>query len=419
MARILITMLGTGQKRDGGYRTADYEIEGKKYCGETFIAHALAVHYKADKIFILGTSGSIWDSVYRAFGGKDDDTELHLYDKKENDNITDDDLKNVSAVLDDFTGIKGSACFLVKYGLNDTELWNNFEQYLKISDYINQGDELYVDITHSFRSLAMMSFQMVQFIEQVRRKDITLKGIYYGMLEYSGKNNNIAPVVNISILAEIQEWTKAIGYLKYSGNASMLYELIMRSDTGVGSKVSNVFRHMAGAISIGNVKCIQNAVKIIKNRLKNLKNSGNPIVAYISGDIEDFVNRLDYDNEPDFCIALARWFGDCHNYGMSYIVLADGIISKVCHVNDLNPDTEDGQKKAKNIMNSFRHNEGLKQFRKTYDTVRIIRNSIAHSVDEDHELQSVENLNKSLNKYIDRIERGFKELDRQKDSGLL
>lgn len=415
MAKILITQLGTGNKTNGGYQTADYEVEGKKYCGETFIAHALAVHYKVDKIFILGTSGSIWDSVYRAFGGKDDDTELCLYDKKLNANITEEDLQTVNAVLDSFTGMEGSACFLVKYGLDNDELWSNFKQYLKISDYINQGDEIYLDITHSFRSLAMMSFQMVQFIEQVRRKDITLKRICYGMFEYSKQNNNITPVVDISILAEIQEWTKAIGYLKYSGNASMLYELIMRNDAKVDDKVSNVFRHMADAISIGNIKCIQSAVRIIKSGLENLKNSDSPIVAYISGDIEDFVNRLDYDNEPDFCIALARWFGDCHNYGLSYIVLVDGIISKVCHINNLNPDREDGQKKVKNIMNSFRHNEGLKQFRETYDTVRKIRNSIAHSTNRNTALLDIEN----LNTYIERVARGFKELDRQKNSGLL
>ncbi len=415
MARILITMLGTGHKKDGKYKMADYEIDGAVYRGETFIAHALAAHYKADKIFILGTSGSIWDSVYTVFGGRDDDTNLYLYDKKEKDDVKKDDLKSVNAVLDDFTGVKGSACFLVDYGLNDAELWNNFSQYLQISEHINHGDEIYLDITHSFRSLAMMSFQMVQFIEQVRRRDVKLRGIYYGMLEYSGKNGGVAPVVNISILAEIQEWTKAIGYLKYSGSASMLYELIMGRNGDIDKKTAGTFLHMANCISVGNIVCIQETVKIIKNRLDSLKESNNPIVAYISGDIEDFVNRLDYDNEPDFSMALARWFGECHNYGMSYIVLADAVISKVCHVKGIDPDSIDGQDEAKKIIKAFKKNEGLKQFAETYYTVNEIRNSIAHSTGRKSLISDIKN----LNIYIDSIERGFKELDRQKSRGLL
>lgn len=411
MARILITSLGTGEKKDGAYKKANYEIEKVLYPEESFISKALTKHFNIDTVFIVGTSGSIWDEVYSAFGGADENKYFELYSKKDEDKITSDDLLDIEQTINKYINGNDSRCFLISYGLNDEELWQNFEQYLKISEYINDGDELYLDITHSFRSLAMMSFLMTQFIEQVRQKDIKIRGIFYGMFEYSKQNKGITPVVNMSILAEINEWTKAIGYLKYSGNATMLYQLLKNESNNTDKETEKVFMHLSNSISMGNITGIKEAVQTIKKRLSILESNKNPIVAYISNDVKDFVQSLDYETESDFCMALAKWFLKNYNYGMSYIVLADGIIAKMCELNSLNPDLEQGQKEAKNKIYKLRYSpdKRLVVFYETFDTINDVRNSIAHSTDRRNSLISdIAN----LPEYIRKIESGFAVLNK-------
>ncbi len=169
--KILITSLGTGDKTKG-YSKANYKLDDKLYENEELISKALSRHLKVDKLFVVGTTASIWDSVYRGFGGEDEDTELNLLQKQESKTIDDQDLKIVSSQIDKHLYTSGSGCFLINYGLDEEQIWENFKKYLDIAEKIGNGDELYLDITHSFRSLSLMSFMMVQFIEQIKDKNI-------------------------------------------------------------------------------------------------------------------------------------------------------------------------------------------------------------------------------------------------------
>lgn len=376
MAKVLITSLGTGEKKDGTYKRANYEIEGSFYENEPFISKALAKHYGIDKIFIVGTSGSMWDEVYSVYGGSDSDKVLELYEKKETNTIKPEELEEVGGIIDKYISGSGSKCFLVSYGLNDDELWANFEQYLKMSEYINDGDEVYLDITHSFRSLAMMSLLMTQFIEQVRQKDIKVKGIFYGMFEYGSHNRGVTPVVNMSILSEIQEWTKAVGYLKYSGNATMLANLMNSEEIGIESQAQAAFEQFANSVSMGNISDLRKSVKILKNKLKTLEDSGNLLVKLLSKDIIYFINKLDKGKESEFELALAEWFYENKNYAMSYMILADCFVSRICELKDEDVLDYDNREKAKKVLKDLED----QNIRKLYQTVNFIRNSIAHNI---------------------------------------
>ncbi|GAB6163704.1 hypothetical protein JCM12298_28640 [Desulfothermus naphthae] len=66
--KILISSLGAGRKKDvkshmpGEYEKAKYQIDDKVY-EEQFIARALVKHFKIQKVFLIGTKKSLWDSV--------------------------------------------------------------------------------------------------------------------------------------------------------------------------------------------------------------------------------------------------------------------------------------------------------------------------------------------------------------------
>jgi CRISPR/Cas system-associated protein Csx1 len=64
ISKILIYSIGTGPKADTGYQLAKYKFNGK-INETTFISKALCEFLDIDKLYLVGTSGSIWNSVSR------------------------------------------------------------------------------------------------------------------------------------------------------------------------------------------------------------------------------------------------------------------------------------------------------------------------------------------------------------------
>ncbi len=81
----------------------------------------------------------------------------------------------------------------------------------------------------------------------------------------------------------------------------------------------------------------------------------------------------------DFQYALAKWFYNNKNYAMSYIALAEAIVTKNCELkgldrNDLLPEN---QKAVKSIVFPYD-----KHFQTQYEgSISDIRNNIAHQLD--------------------------------------
>jgi len=73
VAKILISPLGTGPAENNDiskreYTEAEYKFQdsGKTY-KTSFIAAALSDHLQVDKLYLIGTSKSMWEEVYRYF----------------------------------------------------------------------------------------------------------------------------------------------------------------------------------------------------------------------------------------------------------------------------------------------------------------------------------------------------------------
>jgi hypothetical protein len=61
MAKILISLLGTGKKAQGDfsnneYETVDYKIENKIYSNKSLVSTAIIERYNIDKAYFIGTS---------------------------------------------------------------------------------------------------------------------------------------------------------------------------------------------------------------------------------------------------------------------------------------------------------------------------------------------------------------------------
>ncbi len=408
MSKILITSIGTGIKKDGGYRSAEYEIEGKRY-KEKIIAKALYNHVKFDKIFMLGTSKSMWDAVYEAFGGKNENVWLELEDKQDAGAITEGDLFSITELWEKDFKMSGSKTFIVNYGIDDAELWGNFEIYLKIADYIEDGDEICLDITHSFRSLSLMSYIMLDFVKSMKQKDFTVKAIFYGMFEYTYEPSNtekITPVINLNILFEINEWIKAISALKNYGRTELIAENFKKK-FGKKDERTKYFNRFSEDISIANLAAIKSHVSSVKNKLSVFDKTDFPIMKLVSKDLIDFIKRMDKRNLSDFQLEMAAWFCENKNYAMSYIALAESVVSKICEAEGIGVGSKEDREKAKDCLYSKMEYASLYG---KYKTPSKVRNSVAHQLPDRRNsiINDIDNLKKS----IESIKKEFENLNK-------
>jgi len=391
MPKILISSLGTGD-RSKGYRDAKYEYKGE--IKETkVVAKALTEFLEIDKLFLVGTTGSYWDNCYANFGGQDEEYELGLYEKMQDKTLALEDLDSLCKTVDDYTRAEGTKCFLIEYGKNDEELWHNFEQYLAILEYIEDGDELYIDITHSFRSLALMSFLMVQFGQVIQEKKFKVSGIMYGMFEYSYENDGISPIVDLKIFYDLMEWIKAISAFKNYSRADAIEKLLL-DDVEIHHNTKKVFKGLDTHISFASMEALKKFIGKAKQALRVLQESKSPIVRLLSPDIVDFVQRLDHPSVSRFQLELAKWYSENKNYALSFIVLTEALVSKECENNGMNVESKRDRDEAKSTLYTRR---ATCDVGKTYHTISRIRNAIAHQGKKDI---SIDNEIDNLSTYI-------------------
>ena len=210
MAKILIAGLGKGmidrnsEERD--YRKADYKIkieetgEYKIYRDEYFVTSVLEKHYDIDKTIYIGTAGSMWDKLYTHYCKKNGfSTESEEYEKYRDElrNVTKNANKNTDVLninSEKFNSIfenteKKVQIIVTKYGMNKNEIFENFNKIIEIVNSLNKEDEIYLDITHSFRSNAMWIFLVMNYITEVIDKNIKihfsekLRELNFGTLE--------------------------------------------------------------------------------------------------------------------------------------------------------------------------------------------------------------------------------------------
>jgi len=370
MAKILISSLGTGNKQEGEYKKAKYKINTAEY--ETaFIAEALDKHIDFDKIVLVGTKKSIWDEAYIAFGGNDEKYHEELFNKKENAAITKEFLKKFETSLS-----KKFETYIIKYGIDEDELWENFEKFLEIAKLINENDAIYLDITHSFRSLSLMSFVMTQFASTISEKRFEVKAVYYGMFEYSFENKKgITPIVDIKILLDIQEWIKAIDAVKKYSDFTPLTDLIDKDGT-IEKTVVKTFRNIDNTLNLANMIAMKQFVDNAGKKIKHLENSQNRIIKLLAPEIVKLVEELEHEKVSGFQFALAKWLHNNKNYALSYIALYEAIITKSCELKKYDINDHDHREEAKRRIGNDKY--GKYFYTKYDDSVSQIRNSIVH-----------------------------------------
>ncbi len=307
------------------------------------------------------------------------DDAFKIMESKDNKTLNEEDLMVISNAIDSSLNHEGSRCFVIDYGIKEEELWGNFEKFLTILDLIQEGDEVYLDITHSFRSLSMMSFIMSEFGQTQKRFEIG--GVFYGMFEYASQNNGITPVIDLKMFFDLLKWAKALKNLKDYGNAKDLALLI--HSVADEKEVVNSFDDFNYALTISDIGAIQGSIKRLKGKLSFFEEHSSPIVRIVSSELKKFIQKFSTESVAKLQLDLARWYADNNNYPMAYMLLVEGVVSTICEKENCDLESKEARSEAKNTIYELgdyklASSKEMIKFSEVFSKVTKVRNSIAH-----------------------------------------
>lgn len=404
---VLISFLGTGpleSKEKRIYKTIRYNIEGKDLGNFPFVAAALKKHYNIDKVLVIGTAHSMWEEVYRWFcedSGKefDENVWMDIAETCEKADYKSELTLPHCECLENAIG-NNSKVVLIKYGINEKEIAENTNIILSLQQYLDKGDNLIVDITHSFRSLPMFLMNLLIYLRNVSQKSITISHIHYGMLEMY-KELGYAPIIDLKSMMDVNDWiTGAFSFSEY-GNAYKISKLIESED----KSVSTLLEEFSNLMNLNHLHAIKN----ISQRLSSIKNKQYQThlpALTITPIIEAFINEFSVEgnNHALFQLKVARWQLDHRKFAQSMLTINEAMITYVCEQNHLEQDNYDHRELAKMALRYHPEAKVLKcnkELKQIYKKLQPLRNSTAHSLET---TKNVLNMLKILEESVRQLE---------------
>ena len=292
MAKKFISVLGAGNY-EGKYEECIYTWDNKSFKTEYIqeaIAHIFCSDWgKEDKIIIFTTEKSAG---------------LHW---------------NAENTLKDRLKKKFNATNrMIPFGSNSDEQWELFDT---IFNSLEEGDEVIVDITQSFRTIPMFLIIILNYAKLLKK--IKVKGIYYGAFAANNDcdENKIqkAPIFDLTLYDLIMDFTNGINTFINTGNSNILmniyneinledeekkkYEMLSQTISSLND-FSNAIMTCRGNINFlgdenGSQKSIlaahnefkKNIEKYKKEESDNLAMALNPLLEKVSDDTINFESK--------------------------------------------------------------------------------------------------------------------------------
>lgn len=392
MARVLISFLGTGSKTSGEYQKTNYHFDDSdKDFPYSFVAAAIYEKYRVDKIFLLGTTHSMWGEVYYYFGKQNNEfdediwTKITDYCEKANheSELVIPHADRIEAALG-----KGSKVIPIRYGINSDEIRENSDIILRLEEELSPRDELIIDITHSFRSLPMYVMNLLIYLRNVSNKRIDITHICYGMLEITRElTPPHTPIIEMKELLTVNDWISGAYSFVEFGNAYKIAELVESVDKSLSTRLK-VF---SDAKNLNHLTAIERQCQQLQAIRKN-EGRSRIVQMAITPIVERFLDRMEKGRSTryphsEFQYRLSCWQNDNRNYAAAYISLTEAIVTRACEeIEKENPFSLETRNEIKNdfkkITSDKENYTVLQPWRTFYWQVSKRRNALAHSMSE-------------------------------------
>ena len=201
------------------YGEADYVVDGRSCETDLYVQCALMEYLKAkhpDLVFKIFLTKKARDSNWeKRFEGKPSEK------VEKEDGLKYRLEKRYGSLFDWCDEVD------IQDGNNDEQIWSNFNSFYGA---LEENDRVYVDITHSFRSIPVLLLSVLEMAKKT--KNITVEDIFYGTYERDNKaKGNKDLVISMGAYDQITEWSNAIRKFLETGYAKDLHQIV-NHDTG-------------------------------------------------------------------------------------------------------------------------------------------------------------------------------------------
>jgi CRISPR-associated Csx2 family protein len=330
MARkVFISFLGTND-----YLECHYVVNGTQSAPTRFVQEALIDHYckewtENDDIIIFGT-------------GRENGSYMK--------NWLDDGQRVKSKGLQSILKSKSlkanvNKMTIIPEGFSEEEIWQIFTT---VFEKLQLHDEIYLDVTHAFRSIPMFSTILLNYAQLL--KGTKLQAIHYGAFEKLGPayevkempvEQRIAPVLDLMPLVLLQEWTVAAGdfveYGKTDGIHTLLeakYSQLNKESKGQDNnarslgKLDKLLLDYSESILSNKLDEIIKGSEI-KDALQAVKQADKVITPAFVPLLEKIEQKIEAFKQDDLhnVFAATEWCIQHELYQNAYSILLEGIIS--------------------------------------------------------------------------------------------
>jgi len=344
MSNILITSIGgktyDKEKNELTYKPARYVNTDGQVVESAYVLDALWEFYPIDKCIIVGTAGSQWAAFYEHLSKSgrlskmNEDYWLELLElgeQQEKHRLPPEDVRRELEPLRQAMG--GFCCEIVvlKYGLDDAEILRNFALLSNLGRHIQDGDNIYFDITHSFRSLALYEYMAVSYLQNVLQKNIRLEFVSYGMYDFARENGGLSPIVDLSQLLRLTDWIKAAEEYNRFGTARLLAELLKKNRLGLelSDDSRKALDRLGNPMITSNLEEFRNLIKNCEHAIKRLDEARGQtqIVGYVLRDLALRFGGEALQNDPLMIALLAQWHHEKKRYIEAAITLQEFVMN--------------------------------------------------------------------------------------------
>lgn len=427
MARkVYISILGTG-----------YYLETKYYFGKKPSENEKITRFIQERT--IGKFCKEWTENDRIFIFLTKEARKKNWIENAQDEHPDGSYKGLSEILKELNLSAKIVDTNIEDGLSEKEIWIIFEQIYKI---FKKDDKVYLDITHAFRYLPMLSMVLINYAKFLQ--SISVEKITYGAFEklgpaYKVKNIDInkryAPILDLTALSFLQDWTNATKQFIVNGRGEELAKQL----TNIQSKtykqnspfkattISNfgkIIGQLAQALTVNRIDETSKFSKsLLNNKISVLTDFENipetkPFSSLIRL-ITDKFKRIANANEDIFSEAgfealvdIFKYYISTKQYPNAITIAREAVVSKVCVQMWLEP-IED-RHVAEHLLNTWKQRIQTKFELKGFEyqsgimwlKIVDIRNDINHAsmkknpIPSKSLIEQIQNIEDELSKYL-------------------
>ncbi len=357
--KVLISVLGAGNYRETIYKFGDLEEK------TNYVLSVIKKVISPDKIYIVGTEQSRWNLADELIGD---------YEK-----------------------------VVIPFGTNHQEFWQMFEI---LSGLDVENKDIYMDLTHGFRSIPLFISTVMNFFEKV--KNAKIKGVYYGMFEVQGE---VKPIIDMLPILEMNNWIEGYTLYKEYGDSRKIGDLIEEKFKQIPNEQKRIYQNLGKLPKVLEksskafgftaldfyVKSLNDVINVSKSLEKipyNLK-----AMEFLINDIEkssEIFQNISKNWEKQ--LKLAEIYSDKNRYAQSLTALRESMITFILEEAGLDWENKNLREEA-GVGKLFAEEPDIfpKEFRSLLDQIKDLRNKASHGFigknsSEDEIKQSIDKL---------------------------